>query len=492
VGDVPARLIVTGRPLLRNRTGGLGMGEPVCLEIEGDRIASARAWTRRSPAGIGCPDAILAPALSDSHAHLVATASARNSLDLSEAPPGNLSALFEWLREHVNSVTDDGWMRVRGFDEFHLEEARPPTARELEAVLPGRPIRLRHATLHASVLSAAALRRVGPSLGVSEVTSDGLVVGKEEALTALCGPRPPIAAALADVGADLARSGIAWVDDITASNDAERVRLLADAVDEGGLPQRVRVWLRDADEETESRRAGRGLVGIAGVKLLPATEEETREDGFAKALARARRAGLPVAVHAVDPDVISGTLDGLEAAPPRPAGSPAAPDRLEHCSLCPPFLVERIAAAGVAVVTQPGFLVVRGPKYRRQVEAPLWSWLYPLRSLQRAGATVASGSDTPVIPPDPRLGFLGATTRRSSDGVVFAAEEAISEADALDLCTAAAARIRGDPEAGLPWWRVGARADLTILGSDPTRHGLAEWRAATTMIGGCPFEGAPS
>ncbi len=486
VGGSPARLVVTGRPLLRTCAGALALGEPVCAEAEGARFVSLRPWSRNGcGVGEGNPNAILAPALSDSHLHVVAAASARTALDLAVDPPRDLAALFDRLRAHAAGLGRDDWLRVRGFDEFPLAERRMPTTAELDAAVPRVAIRLRHATLHASVLSTGAILRLDRALQRLAVANDGLLVGHEEELTSSVAPRDEvaIAEAMRSLGEELASSGIACIEDITASNDAARVRLLAEAVEDGSLPQRVRVWLRDANEAEAAHAASRGLVEIAGVKLLPTREEDTRADAFRSAVARARARGLPVAVHAVEPDVIGGALDALEAAPAR-AGSRAAPDRLEHCSLCPPLLVERLAASGVAVVTQPGFLVARGPKYRREVEAPLWPWLYPIGSLRRAGVLVAAGSDAPVIAPDPRLAFAGATTRRSSDGAVLGEGEAITEADALDLCTTAAARVRGEGDAHLPWLRVGARADLALLKTDPTKHGLASWSAQSTIIGG--------
>ncbi len=491
---VPVRLVVTGRPLSRARGGALVLGGPVRLESRRGRIERVQPWTHRCAVeGEGSAEAILAPALSDSHAHLVAAASARTALDLAAEPARDLPALLARLRAHSERLPSGSWLRVRGYDEFHLTERRHPTLGELDAAVPAHALRLRHATLHASVLNTRALDRIDPALRSMAVVGDGLLVGQEEVLSRSSADRDShaLVRAIALIGSELASLGIGCVDDITASNDAGRVGLLADAVESGALPQRIRVWLRDADDLSAARVAARGHVEIAGVKLLATNEEDARTSEFRTAISRARDAGMPVAIHAVEPDVVGGALDALAGAPQR-RGAVVALDRLEHCSLCPPHLIERLGASRVAVVTQPGFLVARGPKYRREVEAPLWPWLYPIRSLRRAGVLVATGSDAPVISPDPRLGFVGATTRRSSDGVVLGDGETISDAEALDLCTRAAARVRGDADADLPWLRLGARADLVLLRDDPTRGGLGSWRAARTVIGGRVWAGAAS
>lgn len=488
--DVEPSLALAGRPLEGRPDGTLAPADPVRVDVVGGRVESIRPWTGRERAEVGGPDAVLAPGLSDCHAHLLAAAAARTALDLRDDPPARLVDLFERLRAHAAGRPAREWVRVRGYDESRLEERRHPTDRELESVLPGRPVRLRHATLHASVLSRAALERVAGGLGLGDAERDssaGFLVGREAELTALSASgRADPSDGLAHVGAELASSGVTCVDDITASNDAGRVGLLAEAAERGWLPQRLRAWLRDADELDSARRAARDRVELAGVKLLPRSEEEARAPGFGQAIARARRAGLPVAIHAVEPDVIGAALDALESAPPR-AGAAAAPDRLEHCSLCPPLLVERLAASRVAVVTQPAFLVARGAKYSREVEPPLWPWLYPVGSLIHAGVLVAAGSDTPVIPSDPRMCFVGATTRRSTEGVVFCEGEAIPEEAALELRTRSAARVRGDADAERPWLRSGARADFALLEDAPRGEILSRWKVRETVLAGQIF-----
>ncbi len=473
----PAPLVVTGRPLRPARGGALEPGAPMDVELVDGRIAAVRPASCAEEAREGSPDAILAPALADPHLHLAATASARIHPDLSREHPGDLRGLAESVGSWAEVVGEA--LTVRGFDEFRVAERRWPTSEELEAMAPGRALRIRHATLHASALSREARRRLPPELA-SEVGADGVLVGREHALATLFRDHASgsLDRGFAQLGRELTRAGIAWVDDVTASNDAARVELLADAVEAGWLPQRVRVWLRGVSELVPARAAARGRVEVVGIKLLPLSDDDARRPEFHRAVVGAREAGVSIAIHAVEPDVISAALDALEAAPPRRGGG-GPPDRLEHCSLCPPELVRRIAAAEVAVVTQPGFLVSRGAKYREEVEEPLWPWLYPIGSLRRAGVLVAASSDSPVIPPDPRLGFAGAISRRSAEGVAFGEDEGVTEAAALELYTASAAALRGVRQVS-PWLAPGAPADLVLLDAPDVRA----WAPRKAWIGG--------
>ena len=473
-----ARRVVVGRPLRPARSGDVSYGRPVRAVLVDGRVAEVALWQEPGEPGafLGGPSSFLAPALSDPHTHLLATASSRTGWDLADDPPRNLSDLLDRLRAFAQADPSEGWLHVRGFDEHHLAEGRAPNRAELDAVVGARPTRVRHATLHASLLSTAALELL-PQVVRPRSRTQALVVGHDEILRDVASRGNPdsVRRGLARVGAELARFGITCVDDTSASNDAARVAVMASAVERGALPLRVRAWLRDAAEADAARQVAGPWVEIAGVKLLPTRAEQTRTQEFRSAVARARAAGLPVAVHAVDPDVIDGATDALLDAPQR-RGASVAPDRIEHCSLCPPYLVERVAKAGLAVVTQPGFLVVRGAKYEREVERPLWPWLYPVRSLREAGVPVAFSSDTPVIAPDPRLGFVGALERASATGVTFGRSEAIGAAEALAAYTTDGRRVRGDvPVDG--WLAPGAPADLVLLSDADVRS----WNPVATL-----------
>jgi predicted amidohydrolase YtcJ len=351
-------------------------------------------------------------------------------------------------------------------------------------------LRVRHATRHASLLNSRALSlaaqrlgALGPGVaqGSAEEMAPGLVVGNEAELTRFVGPISPslLDAGLEAVSTELARRGVASVDDVTASNDAERIAVLASAAERGLIRQRVRAYVRDADEVAPARRAARGHIDVVGVKLLARAAEEASSAEFRAAVERARRAGFPVAVHAVEADVVAAVLDVLESASPRVSRTP---DRLEHCSLCPPELAGRIARAGIAVVTQPAFLVARGAKYRAEVEKALWPWLYPLRTLRDAGVLVVGGSDAPVVPLDPALGLRGARARSGDDATPLAPSEALDDAAVLDLFTGAARRLRG--EAASAELTTGARADIALLDHDPRASGWRSVDVRCTVIGG--------
>jgi predicted amidohydrolase YtcJ len=90
---------------------------------------------------------------------------------------------------------------------------------------------------------------------------------------------------------------------------------------------------------------------------------------------------------------------------------------------------------------------------------------FAFRSLLKAGAHLAFGSDWPVVSADPVLGMRAAITGMTLDGAVVLPEENLSPAQALRAYTADAATAMGLPDAGV--LVPGALADVVMLDRDP-------------------------
>jgi predicted amidohydrolase YtcJ len=200
---------------------------------------------------------------------------------------------------------------------------------------------------------------------------------------------------------------------------------------------------------------------------------------------QAHAQGWQVAIHAVEERAVAaaaGALSRALAQLPRQNHR----HRIEHCGVCPPALVERVAKAGVMVVTQPSFLYYNGDRYLRQVPPQRQPYLYPLRSLLGAGVRLAGGSDCPVVGPEVVAGLYGAVARRSKGGEEVGGEESISIEEALGLYTTGAAYAsfaEGERGSIAP----GGLADLVVLSGDPMAcqpGELAALRPQMTIVGG--------
>ena len=206
---------------------------------------------------------------------------------------------------------------------------------------------------------------------------------------------------------------------------------------------------------------------------------------------RAHAAGFPVAIHAVEQEAVAAAAAVLTGER-ESRGGLTVRDRIEHCSECPPELVAQVVQSGATIVTQPGFVYWQGDSYLANVEPGLLDHLYDARGLRQAGASVAFGSDAPVIDPNPWPAIYSAVTRRTRSGAFLGAftgqgdpGQELPVRDALRMYT-------GDQAAAVPPERrmgitPGGAADLALLDADPTDidpEGLKDIRATMTIIGG--------
>jgi predicted amidohydrolase YtcJ len=96
---------------------------------------------------------------------------------------------------------------------------------------------------------------------------------------------------------------------------------------------------------------------------------------------------------------------------------------------------------------------------------------YAWRSLLKAGAVLAGGSDAPIEPLGPLAGVYAAVTRQDAAGNPaggFRREERLTVREALDLYTRGAAYAAFE-EGERGSLRPGALADLVVLSADPLR-----------------------
>jgi predicted amidohydrolase YtcJ len=239
---------------------------------------------------------------------------------------------------------------------------------------------------------------------------------------------------LAAVGRLLASFGVTAVTDATASNGATELHALVSAVERGALPQRLCVMGRHDLPDPKHPRVARGPV-----KLVLDEDALPAADALEDDVRRAHSNGRAVAVHCVTRAELVFALEGIAAAGARPG------DRIEHAAVAPPELVARIAALGLTVVTQPGFIRERGDAYAREVDPRERPWLYRARAFLDAGVALLGGSDAPFGSPNPWLAVRAAIDRASESGLVLGPDEALDPARALALFAPPRPLAVGDP-----------------------------------------------
>jgi len=443
--------------------------------------ARLRPLAGRAAERVDCRGATVLPGLIDPHLHLFALAARRVNLDCAAAE--SVDELLALVARRAAEGPAGAWVRGEGVDEVRL--GRLPAALELDAAAPGHPVRLRHRSRHASVLSSSALHLLGGGPGIErrDGMPTGLVSGREAQLGRLIGrlPSDALADGLAAAARELAALGLVTVADATPRS-YRALRPLRSAIGAGRF--RLRVFAMRPPGSRAWRAAQRlrpGAVKIMveegphGLRPRPAT--------LARLIARAAASGAQVAVHCVGAATLAAALAAFAALPSRLRAGRR--HRLEHVAECPPPLVARIAALGLVVVTNPAFVHWRGDVYLGETAAPARAWLYRARTLLRAGIPLAGASDAPVVPPSPWVGIAAARARRTAAGATLGAAERLDAAAALRLFTTGAAfALDAD---GLGTLAPGGPADLVVVEPDPLRappDEVADARVRLTLVAG--------
>jgi predicted amidohydrolase YtcJ len=444
-------------------------GVVVDVRIDGAEVAALGppGTMDRGDEEIACGGGALLPGLHDHHLHLLAMAAALESIDVGVD-------LDRAIRAAHGATAPGSWIRAVNYDEA---SGGPLDRWRLDALAPGRPVRVQHRSGAMWVLSSTALDQIGaePSRedGVERDRS-GSPTGRLFRLDAWLGERVPhdLGGGLAAVGRRLAGFGVTGVTDCTPTADMEYFETVAEAVRAGDLPVTVSTTggpeLAEAPPPAPLRRGP--------VKIVITDHEFPLLDDLTAWYRRAHRAGRPVAVHCVTRAALVLALAAWEI-----SGSIRG-DRVEHASITPPELATVMAELGVTVVTQPAFLTARGDSYLEDVDAADRADLYRCASLMQAGIPVGGSTDAPYGPDDPWTAITAAIERRAPSGTPVGIDTGLEPASALNLFLGTLERPGGRARHVRP----GVPADLCLLGV-PLRTALlgpSSRHVALTIAGG--------
>ncbi|HEY0807788.1 MAG TPA: amidohydrolase family protein, partial [Pseudonocardiaceae bacterium] len=413
----------------------------------------------------------LLPGLTDHHLHLHAIAAADRSVSCGPPSVRNPAELAAALT--AATADEHGWIRGTGYAPT---VAGNLDAAGLDCLHAARPVRIQHrggALWIVNTVGAAALGLAGadhPGIerdGVAE-TPTGRIWRADDWLREHLPGTPPD---LAVVGTRLARLGITAVTDATPDLDPAALAAIGTAITTAALPQRVHLLGVPLD-----RRAPTGAT-TGPYKIVLADSGLPSLAELADRIRDCRTAHRSVAAHCVTREALILLLAALDG---------RHDDRVEHGALIPVELIPELAARGLRVVTQPGFLADRGDDYLRDVPDDEHADLYRCASLRAAGIPLALSSDAPYGPLDPWTVIATATERRTREGNVVGPAERLTAQAALDAYLAPPANPGGQPTRIAP----GAPADLVLLNA-PLADVLAAPSAEAvrmTLIDGVPVD----
>jgi len=452
---------------------------------------------------IDCEGKTLVPGFNDAHCHILAFASSLLSVDCSPSSVSSITDIQARIREQAQKLAPGSWVRATGYNEFYLAEKRHPTRWDLDQAAPHHPIKLTHRSGHASVLNSLALSLAGISAESPEPPGglidrdlesgepNGILFEMEAYLDKVI---PPLSEAELEKGVRLANEnylslGITSLQDATVHNGLKEWQTFLKLKERGNLAPRLSLMMGTdaiAASGLPPRYGDDGMrLGAAKIVLdettgrLHPSPEELEEQ-----VLEAYQAGFQVAIHAIEEGAVEAAARAVAHAVARHPRR-GHRHRIEHCSVCPPPILEQLAHAQVIVVTQPAFIYYSGERYLATVAQEQLPWLYRIGSFLKEGLMPAAGSDSPVVP-NPLVGIYAAVTRKAESGDELAIEEQVSPFEALKMYTQAAAYACFEEEAKGSI-AVGKLADLVLLSADPTavpHEEIKEIRVEMTIVDG--------
>ncbi|MFH1381423.1 MAG: amidohydrolase [Chloroflexota bacterium] len=457
---------------------------------------------------IDCQGKALVPGFNDAHCHIFSFIRKVLSVDLSPAAVKSIAAIKEAIREKAAATPPGQWITGTDYHDFYLAEKRHPTRWEIDEVAPHHPVVLSHRSLHACVLNSQAMALAGINRETSEppggVIERDLSTGEPSGLLfEMLGyirhkvmpafSEAELAQGTALVNQHFLSVGLTSLQDATITNEYLRWPIYQRFKEKGQLKSRVYL-MTGVDELSKFQEAGLGFrsgddhLRLGGIKIV-LTESTGAlyppQPELNRIVLDMHRAGFQVAMHAVQPSTVEAAITALEYVR---SNSPQTDrrHRIEHCSECPPALLERLKKVGAVVVSQPPFIYYSGERYLAMIKPEQIQWLYRFKSFWENDLVVAGSSDSPIVPNNPLMGIYAAVTRRVQSGQQLPSQECISARQALAMYTANAAYASFD-ENIKGTITPGKLADLVLLSGDPTTvppEEIKDIKVEMTILGG--------
>jgi predicted amidohydrolase YtcJ len=479
------------------------------VAITGDKILFAGndyeldSGINRNTKIIDCSGLTVVPGFNDAHLHLFSLVRKLLSIDLSPASVRSIADIKEAVRRKAAKTPPGTWLSGTDYNEFYLKEKSCPTRWDLDEAAPAHPVIISHRSLHACVLNTMALDLAGingetPEPPGARIERD-LATGEPNGILidmlsyVRSQVMPPFSEAELSEGIVLANrlfleNGITSFQDATYKNDLGRWDVVGRYQKTGKLNPRVYMMAgpetcRQFQAAGKITGAGDNFLKLGAVKFL--LEARPDQKLLNEQVSECHRADWQLAFHAVAENTVAAALDALDYAHGLLPVT-GKRHRIEHCSECPPYLLERLKKLDLMIVTQPSALYYNGERYLATVAGSQLPWLYRIKSPLEKGVVVAGSSDTPVAPGSPLAGIYAAVTRRAESGQVLQPEERIDINQALALYTinAAYASFEESIKGSIT---PGKLADLVVLSENPltvSPEKLKDIKVVTTIIGG--------
>lgn len=512
----------------RPRASAFAIAEGRFLAVGGNEEVRALAGERTQV--VDLEGQTVLPGLIDAHGHVAGLGAFRlGVLDLSDAH--DEEDMVEAVQARAQKAERGEWIVGGRWDHESWPSKTLPTREMLSRAVPENPVWLRRVDGHAGLANDEAMRRAGvtaetqdPPGGeiVRDQTGEPTGVFVDNAMSLITRAIDVATASSEDLilaaQEHLLSVGLTGAHDagISTSEAAVYKRL----AEEGRLKIRVDAMLAagaaaafvPANQPYRSERFSVGAVkayadgamGSRGAWLLePYSDRPTNEAGepwtglpvsdpaeIERLAELCARHGWQLRTHAIGDRANREVLDACERALKR-TGKLDSDHRfcIEHAQLIAPADIPRFAKLGVIPSMQPRHQTTDMRWVEERVGPQRAKGAYAWASLLREGSRIAAGSDFPVEPASPFLGFYAAVTRQNPEGEPAGGwhpDERMTRTEALRAFTidAAYAAFREDQVGSI---EPGNRADFIVIDRDimtvPAEE-IPQTRVLLTVIDG--------
>ncbi|MEL6487110.1 MAG: amidohydrolase family protein [Pseudomonadota bacterium] len=464
--------------------------------------------------GIDGEGRVMLPGMIDAHVHVMDLGFGALTLDLSGTT--SLEEALAMIKTFAEENEGRPWILGRGWNQEKWGLGRFPTAAELDAVVPDRPVWLERADNHANWANSRAMELAGITADTPDVTGgqvirdasgapSGVFVDNANALVQNVVPPPRPSdrdAAFAKAQERLLAYGVTAVADMrTTMEDWQTFRRAGDA---GTL--RIRIVSYAVNTETMELIGGPGptpwlyddklrlngiklfvdgALGSRGALLLQPYKDKMDSIGLPllsptelrNLMSRAALDNFQTAIHAIGDAANRDVLLAIDELSQTYTGDHRW--RVEHAQIVDPSDLERFGRHGTIASMQPLHQTSDMHMAEARLGEDRLGGAYAWRSILRVGGRLAFGSDTPVEPADPFAGIAVAISRTDENGQPFGgwrAQEVVSRTEAIKAYTADAA-YAGFAEGRYGRLVPGERADFLLIDRDPFLSSPAQIRA---------------
>ena len=483
---------------------------------------------------------LVLPGLTDCHIHFLDGALSLDRVHLDDAK--DIPEILRRVKAYADAHPNLPWVRGRGWTYPAMGPTNLPNKKDLDAIIPDRPVYLEAFDGHtwwanSKALQLAGITRDTPNPPGGEIVRDpatgeptgALKEDSADALMIAVLPLPSREEKLAAYKAGFREANRVGLVRVHAAggvgvgmSDLMNAELLEQMRKSGDLTVRMYMAYRAEPptlaakqmQEVEDARtkyhdewisAGAvkffmdGVIESHTAAMLAPYSDDPKLSGsllwdpakYKDSVADLDKRGIQIFTHAIGDRAIRVTLDAYENAAQQ-NGTKDRRHRIEHIEDASAEDIPRFGKLGVIASFQPlhaypdddtllVWLRNVGPERGKRG----WAW----RSVQAEGGVLAFGSDWPIVTLNPWEGIQNAVTRQTVEGNPpegFVPKERISVADALRGYTTGAA-IAGHRELTEGSLEKGKLADLLVVDRnlfeiEPTAIGKTE--VLLTMVGG--------